>query len=146
MIYIITVQKTQFELGESVFFQFKIINPTTEPVTIRFSGGYYVDYEIKGPPLVNFRLSDYIGGGYHCAVWEVVLAGGDTWTISFRHEPDDQYLPPGFYLIHAWLDGHGHASLWIVVGVTLLIAIPLIIGICVIHSIVIYHRKRRKTG
>lgn len=144
LIYLLTAQKIHFSLGEPVFFQLKVINPTSQPITITFSGGFYRDYEIKGPPIGSYRLSQTTGGLGHCMVWDVVLAAGDTWSNDFTHYPHYQFLPPGLYQIHAWLIGNGDAYLWIVVGAPLLIAVPLLTVFCMIVVGIILRLKSSK--
>ncbi|MFX1476376.1 MAG: BsuPI-related putative proteinase inhibitor [Promethearchaeota archaeon] len=143
LMYTITAPTTIYHPGEPVTFQFKIINPTSRPITLTFGGGYFTDFEIIGHPFGIYKHSEHYGGAYHCAIWERVLQGGEIWTLNGRLDPDDLYLLPGVYLIHAWLVRHGHAYLWIIVENPLLLTVPLLIGGSMVLMIVFNHRKKK---
>ncbi len=143
VIYVVTSPKITYDPGEPIHFHLQITNTNPHSITFSYSG-YSADYEIISPPLIIYR-TDTSGYVYQSVIITRTLTSGETWTISFLHPSDDYFLSPGVYSLHAFLVRYGHASLTIIVGSPLILAIPLLVSGCmVLFFLIFYRRKKRK--
>lgn len=100
----IKANKSSYDLGQSIKFQYAIRNQTSQPITYRFSSSKHYDLWVTLGDKEVYRLSH--GKVYLTMMTQMTLKPNETKTFDIcwnQKDNDQNQVGPGAYMVHAQL-------------------------------------------